>query len=156
MAGDGDREMVLANFQVNRRFSCILCLFLCQPVLLLILIQSITGIENLDECITLLDHHNWDLMVGSAFSLLSLCIYLHTVHFDWYFHCLKISFPRLVWIQSLQTRRILPYGKSFNTALRERNKWIIIFSIFVYQAEMLWTMTWFSRFKLTFFSSLMI
>ncbi|KAK2546833.1 FAS-associated factor 1 [Acropora cervicornis] len=23
--------------------------------------QSITGIENLDECITLLDHHNWDL-----------------------------------------------------------------------------------------------
>ncbi|XP_073259485.1 FAS-associated factor 1-like isoform X1 [Porites lutea] len=38
MAGDGDREMVLANF------------------------QSITGIENLDECITLLDHHNWDLM----------------------------------------------------------------------------------------------
>ncbi|XP_015752631.1 PREDICTED: FAS-associated factor 1-like [Acropora digitifera] len=37
MAGDGDREMVLANF------------------------QSITGIENLDECITLLDHHDWDL-----------------------------------------------------------------------------------------------
>ncbi|EDO48162.1 predicted protein [Nematostella vectensis] len=33
----GDREMILANF------------------------QSITGIENLDECITLLDHHNWDL-----------------------------------------------------------------------------------------------
>lgn len=68
MAGDGDREMVLANFQVNLRFSCILCLFLCKTVLLLILIQSITGIENLDECITLLDHHNWDLMVGSAFS----------------------------------------------------------------------------------------
>ncbi|XP_078352953.1 FAS-associated factor 1-like [Oculina patagonica] len=37
MAGDGDREMVLANF------------------------QSITGIENLDECITLLEHHDWDL-----------------------------------------------------------------------------------------------
>ena len=66
MAGDGDREMVLANFQVNRRFSCILWLFLCKPVLPLIYIQSITGIENLDECITLLDHHNWDLMVGSA------------------------------------------------------------------------------------------
>lgn len=37
MAGDGDREMVLANF------------------------QSITGIDNLDECITLLDHYDWDL-----------------------------------------------------------------------------------------------
>ena len=30
--------------------------------------QSITGIENLDECITLLDHHNWDLTVGSDFT----------------------------------------------------------------------------------------
>ncbi|KAK3747578.1 hypothetical protein QZH41_015805 [Actinostola sp. cb2023] len=37
MAADGDREMILANF------------------------QSITGIDNLDECITLLEHHEWDL-----------------------------------------------------------------------------------------------
>ena len=81
MAGDGDREMVLANFQVNVRFSCILCLFLCQPVLLLILIQSITGIENLDECITLLDHHNWDLMVGSAKFLPCELVYLLFIAF---------------------------------------------------------------------------
>ena len=94
MAGDGDREMVLANFQVNLRFSCILCLFLCKPVLLLILIQSITGIENLDECITLLDHHNWDLMVGSAFSLLSLCIYIQFTLID-ISTVLKFPFPGL-------------------------------------------------------------
>lgn len=31
---------------------------------LLTFLKSITGIENLDECITLLDHHDWDLAVG--------------------------------------------------------------------------------------------
>ena len=64
MAGDGDREMVLANFQVNRGFCCILRVFFWIRILFLISDQSITGIENLDECITLLDHHNWDLTVG--------------------------------------------------------------------------------------------
>ena len=67
MAGDGDREMVLANFQVNRGFCCILRVFFWIRILFLISDQSITGIENLDECITLLDHHNWDLTVGSDF-----------------------------------------------------------------------------------------
>lgn len=95
MAGDGDREMVLANFQVNLRFSCILCLFLYKPVLLLILIQSITGIENLDECITLLDHHNWDLMVGSAFSRQP--VYLLFIQFTLIYisTVFKIPFPGL-------------------------------------------------------------
>ena len=68
MAGDGDREMVLANFQVNRWFGCILRVFFWTRIIFLISDQSITGIENLDECITLLDHHNWDLTVGSNFT----------------------------------------------------------------------------------------
>ncbi|XP_028404725.1 FAS-associated factor 1-like [Dendronephthya gigantea] len=38
MAELGDREMILANF------------------------QAVTGIDNLDECISLLDNHDWDLM----------------------------------------------------------------------------------------------
>ncbi|XP_020896306.2 FAS-associated factor 1 [Exaiptasia diaphana] len=37
MADEGDRDIILANF------------------------QSITGIDNLTECITLLEHHDWDL-----------------------------------------------------------------------------------------------
>lgn len=69
MAEEGDREMVLANFQVNLSSCYFLCVFTRLTILLLISTQSITGIENLDECITLLDHHNWDLMVRSDFSL---------------------------------------------------------------------------------------
>lgn len=68
MAGDGDREMVLANFQVNRCFCCIRRVFFWVRILFLISNQSITGIENLEECITLLEHHNWDLTVGSDFA----------------------------------------------------------------------------------------
>ena len=68
MAGDGDREMVLANFQVNRCFCCIQRVFFWVRILFLISNQSITGIENLEECITLLEHHNWDLTVGSDFA----------------------------------------------------------------------------------------
>lgn len=68
MAGDGDREMVLANFQVNVN-SVVFCMSsFCIRILFFISNQSITGIENLDECITLLEHHNWDLTVGSYFT----------------------------------------------------------------------------------------
>jgi hypothetical protein len=28
------------------------------------LFQAVTGIDNLDECIELLNQHDWDLMVG--------------------------------------------------------------------------------------------
>ncbi len=28
------------------------------------LFQAVTGIDNLDECIELLDQHDWDLMVS--------------------------------------------------------------------------------------------
>ncbi|CAB4010531.1 FAS-associated factor 1, partial [Paramuricea clavata] len=46
MADFGDREMILANF------------------------QAVTGIDNLDECIELLNQHDWDLMscVNSVFA----------------------------------------------------------------------------------------
>lgn len=73
MAGNGDREMVLANFQVDL-FLCRFTSYLCSIMILLLsfFFQSITGIENLDECITLLDHHNWDLEVGSGFFPTSL------------------------------------------------------------------------------------
>ena len=80
MAGDGDREMVLANFQVGPLLRLFRLLFFWIQILLLISYQSITGIENLDECITLLDHHNWDLTVRNDFPLNRL-FFVMTLYF---------------------------------------------------------------------------
>lgn len=96
MAEEGDREMVLANFQVNLSSCYFLCLVLRIIILLLISNQSITGIENLDECITLLDHHNWDLMVRSDFSLsfsdfCRIPVFGH-IYFNLCFHCFQFPF----------------------------------------------------------------
>ena len=96
MAEEGDREMVLANFQVKLSSCYFLCLVLRIIILLLISNQSITGIENLDECITLLDHHNWDLMVRSDFSLsfsdfCCIPVFSH-IYFNLCFHCFQFPF----------------------------------------------------------------